>query len=257
MRDGAIASHPPRTGENLALVLTGGGARAACQVGMLAHLARRFPGLRIPILTGVSAGALNIAYLATHPGTLTEAVSDLATLWRELTPERTFRADARWLGWNAVRWATRLASGGMAPPREVRGLLDATPLRELLTRALAATDGGALAGIETNLRRGALTAVAISTTNYSTEQSVIWVQGRQCSLWMRQAPGGTRGHGGWRARDGALRQHGRPRMPRTPPRPRPPSGTPRRVRPGFQPLFGAPATPLKNSCLRGPLLCWP
>jgi NTE family protein len=180
-----MTSQAPATGEDLALVLTGGGARAAYQVGLLRQIARRFPRLRIPILTGVSAGALNIAYLAAHQGTLAEAVDNLAALWRGLTPERIFRADARSLGWNAMRWATRLASGGLAPGPEVRGLLNTKPLRELLVSTLATTDGGALEGIEANLRRGAVSAVAVSTTNYSTEQSMIWAQGCQCEMWTR------------------------------------------------------------------------
>ena len=177
----------PATGGDLALVLTGGGARAAYQVGVLGRLAKRFPELRIPISTGVSAGALNIAYLAGHQGTLTEAVDDLSALWRGLTPDRIFRVDARSLGWNAMRWATRLASGGLTPGSAVRGLLDTTPLRELLTSALTirSSNALALAGIEANLRRGSLTGVALSTTNYSTEQSVTWVQGCQCQMWSR------------------------------------------------------------------------
>jgi NTE family protein len=180
-----MTSQAPTTGEDLALVLTGGGARAAYQVGLLAHIARRFPAVRFPILTGVSAGALNIAYLAARRGPMAEAVRDLAALWRGLTPERIFRADARSLGWNAMRWATRLASGGLAPGAEVRGLLDTKPLRELLESTLAADDAGGLAGIEANLRQGAVSAVAVSTTSYSTEQSVVWVQGCQCQMWTR------------------------------------------------------------------------
>lgn len=170
---------------DLALVLTGGGARAAYQVGLLAYLTKRFPGLRIPILTGVSAGALNTAYLAVRQGTLGEAVRDLATLWGGLTPERIFRADARALAWNAARWATRLASGGLIHGPRVRGMLDTSPLHGLLESVLAVKDGGALAGIEANLQRGAVKAVSISTTNYSTGQSVVWVQGWQCEMWTR------------------------------------------------------------------------
>ena len=175
----------PTNAEGLALVLTGGGARAAYQVGLLAHLARRFPALRAPILTGVSAGALNIAYLAGHPGTFAEAVHDLAALWRTLTPERIFRADASSLGRNAMRWTARLASGGLAAGPEVRGLLNTKPLRELLESRLSVADGGALVGIEANVRRGTVSAVAISTTDYSTEQSVVWVQGCHCQMWTR------------------------------------------------------------------------
>jgi len=174
-----------RPGKDLALLLTGGGARAAYQVGLLTYLARRFPGLRIPTFTGVSAGAVNVAYLASHQGTFTEAVRGLAELWGGLTFQRIFRADARSLAWSAVRWATRLASGGLAHGPQAHGLLDTRPLRELLESVLAVKDGGILAGIEANLRRGAVNAVSISTTNYSTGQAVIWVQGCQCEMWTR------------------------------------------------------------------------
>lgn len=195
--DSVMASAAAATGGaprgDLALVLTGGGARVAYQVGLLAHLARRFPGLRIPILTGVSAGAVNVAYLAAHEGTFAEAVRGLAALWGGLTPERIFRSDARSLGWNAIRWVTRLVSGGLAPGPEVRGLLDTRPLRELLENALTLKDGGILAGIEANLQRGAVNAVAISTTNYSTGQSVIWAQGCQCEMWTRPQRKATQG----------------------------------------------------------------
>ncbi|HEY6210375.1 MAG TPA: patatin-like phospholipase family protein, partial [Gemmatimonadales bacterium] len=56
--------------EGTALVLGGGGAHAAYQVGVLARIVERVPGLAFPILTGVSAGAINIAYLAAHRGPL-------------------------------------------------------------------------------------------------------------------------------------------------------------------------------------------
>ena len=53
----------------LALAVSGGGARAAYQVGFLQWLAEHYPDLEIPILTGISAGAINTAYLANHQGT--------------------------------------------------------------------------------------------------------------------------------------------------------------------------------------------
>ena len=73
--------------------MSGGGARAAYQVGLLRHLARRYPQLEIPIITGVSAGAVNAALLARHHGTFAQAVEGLSSLWLELTPERVFRVD--------------------------------------------------------------------------------------------------------------------------------------------------------------------
>src|SRR5438132_8731430 len=93
---------------DLALVLTGGGARGAYQVGVLRWLARNYPDLRVPIITGVSAGAMNAALLAAHPGTFPQAVTTMSSLWSELTAEKVFRVDPRSLTWNVVRWGARL-----------------------------------------------------------------------------------------------------------------------------------------------------
>ncbi len=59
---------------NSAMVLTGGGARAAYQVGFLRCLARHFPEAELPLVTGVSAGAINAAYLAASPTSLSDTV---------------------------------------------------------------------------------------------------------------------------------------------------------------------------------------
>jgi hypothetical protein len=95
----------------LALVMGGGGARAAYQVGFLRALAKRFPDLEFPIITGVSAGAINAVHMASHPGPFTVAVDDLVKLWESLTPERVFRIDARSLALSMLRTLLQLASG--------------------------------------------------------------------------------------------------------------------------------------------------
>jgi NTE family protein len=182
-----VAALPHRTPDygELALVLTGGGARGAYQVGVLRHLARRFPSLRIPILTGVSAGGVNVAHLAQHRGTFAESVEHLVGLWRGLTPDHVFRVDASSLLRNAARWGIRLASGGVGTGvGTTRGLLDTAPLRGYLDGALR-PDRGLLTGIDFNLRRDTLRAVAIGTTSFTTGQSVIWVQGRAIEMWER------------------------------------------------------------------------
>lgn len=167
----------------LALVMTGGGARGAYQVGLLRFLAKRYPDLRIRIIAGVSAGAVNAAHLAQHHGTFPQAVEELKGLWEELVPEAVFRVDAPSLLWNVVRSGTQLVGGGTTTPR-IRGMVDTEPLREMLTEVLAPVDGE-LTGIEYNLDRGALGAVAISTTSYTTGQSVTWIQGRNITPWER------------------------------------------------------------------------
>jgi len=162
----------------------GGGARAAYQVGFLRHLARMYPELRVPYLTGVSAGAINAALLASHHGSFLQAVEELTHLWGHLTVEDVFRVDGASLAWNAARWAGQLVSGGLAGPPRVRGFVDTEPLREYLTEVLHAVDGE-LTGIRYNLEHGRLKAVAISTSSYSTGQSITWVQGQEIHEWER------------------------------------------------------------------------
>jgi NTE family protein len=177
--------NPPGTPDygDLALVLTGGGARAAYQVGLLLHLAERFPDLRVPILTGVSAGAVNAVHLAAHPGSFAEAVRHLSALWLSLTPERVFRVDAGSLLWNVARSGARLLAGGLPAPR-VRGMVDTAPLRDFLLQVLPCR-GTEITGIAENLERGSLKSVAVSTTSYTTGQSVTWLQGRGIDTWER------------------------------------------------------------------------
>jgi len=174
--------HPSRG--DVAIILSGGGARAAYQVGVLRGLSRHFPRARPLILAGESAGAINAAYLAAHSGTLPEAVEDLARLWSQLTADEIFRVGALSLARNVLRWGTRLMSGGAAIAPEARGLLDTAPLRALLERSFAPADGE-LVGIAKNLDRGLLKAIALTTINYSTGQTVTWVQGGRIRDWER------------------------------------------------------------------------
>ncbi|MEX2528329.1 MAG: patatin-like phospholipase family protein [Gemmatimonadota bacterium] len=168
----------------LAMVMGGGGARAAYQVGFLRWLAQRRPGLNVPILTGVSAGAINAAMLASHHGTFGQAVDELAQLWSDLTVDRVFRADLPCLTRNVLRWGLHLVSGGLLPGRGLKSLVQTEPLRQLLVEALHAVDGE-LTGVSANLKIGRLRALAITATNYNGGQSVTWVQGCQIRPWLR------------------------------------------------------------------------
>lgn len=178
----APSSAPER--DELALVLTGGGARGAYQVGVLRWMARHYPQLRIPIITGVSAGAVNAGHLAGYHGGFPQAVADLERLWRELTLEKVFTLSGPTLAWTGMRWMARLMSGGLLPQPHVKALLNTQPLRAYLEQAYAAV-AGEITGVDFNLRRGTLKAVAISTTDYSTGESVVWVQGRGIRPWSR------------------------------------------------------------------------
>src|SRR5687768_851305 len=183
---GADGSHPPKniTTSDVGMVLTGGGARGAYQVGVLSYLARAHPNLTVPILTGVSAGAVNAAHVAAHPGTFHQAVAEMRTLWSELRPEDVFYAGAGSLSWTALRMGVRLMTGGIIQGPKVRGFLNTQPLREHLEEAFAAIHGE-LTGIEANIKRGKLKALAIVATSYSTGQSVVWIQGKDIEPWTR------------------------------------------------------------------------
>jgi NTE family protein len=167
---------------NTALLLTGGGARAAYQVGVLRSIARVFPDLDFPILTGVSAGAINVALLANHTGRFPDAVERLVVHWGSMSLDQVFRTEFRAVGTNMARWIFRLLCGGadLLPP--MRGLVDTAPLRRFLRRVLDAPDG-VLRGVGENIQSGKLSAVAIMTTKYPTAQSVSWVQGQSAQPW--------------------------------------------------------------------------
>jgi NTE family protein len=169
---------------DLAVVLSGGGARAAYQVGVLRGLARHFPETRFQVVVGVSAGALNASFFAAHPGSLPAAAEELASIWSSLHVEDVFRLDTTSLAHNLLqwlRWSTRLTSGGPLLP-EIRGLVDTEPLRGTIRRSSAIVDGEII-GIGRNLEQGRLKAVALITLNYATGQTVTWVQGRDIVPW--------------------------------------------------------------------------
>ncbi|MBI3049876.1 MAG: patatin-like phospholipase family protein [Acidobacteria bacterium] len=160
----------------LALVLSGGGARAAYQVGFLKHLASRYPDLAPGILTGVSAGGIIATCLASREGRFGEAVDRLTEIWRGLHIEDVFRVDPRDLASHVTRWGFRLVSGGVSGTSRVRSLVDTAPLRELLTRILTPDGEGRLPAITRNLSARTLHAVALTASSYTTGQSVTWVQ---------------------------------------------------------------------------------
>lgn len=170
----------------LALVLSGGGARSAYQAGLLAGLASRLPDLRPEILTGVSAGAINVAHLAAHRGSFAEATAALVGLWRSITLDQVFRTRASALAGGVTRIALRLLSAGRSGRSgESWSLLDTRPLRRFLATHLPGDGRGGIEGIERNLAERKLLAAGVTTLDYGTGQTVTWVQGREAIPWSR------------------------------------------------------------------------
>jgi NTE family protein len=175
--------------EGLALVLTGGGARAAYQVGFLRHLASRHPDLAPGILTGVSAGGIVATWLASRDGSFGEAIDQLSDIWKDLRTENVFRVDPGDLTSRVTRWGVRLVSGGAPGTPRARSLLDTAPLRELLVRTLQPDSDGQLPAIARNLQAGTLQALALTASSYTTGQSVTWVQDAEgCGVMASERP---------------------------------------------------------------------
>lgn len=159
---------------DLGLILTGGGARSAYQVGVLQGIARLLPRKTpspFPVLCGTSAGAINAVAIAAHAGCLRQGVGRLASVWANMSTAQIFRSDSRALVTGALRWTLALLVGSRRPHRAV-SLLDATPLRETLSRRLP------LGGIDQAIADGWLRAVSVTALSYGHAQSVSFFQGR-------------------------------------------------------------------------------
>ena len=168
--------------EQHALVLSGGGARAAYQIGALRHIAKTVPEYRPQILTGVSAGAINAVYLASSQKSWHAAVEGLADIWLSLETERVYRTDLSSVMKRAMIWGLRILSGGRLGRADVRGMVDNSPLRAFLGAHLP-LDGQRITGIPENIEAGLLNSLAIITTSYGSGRSQAWIESRDQDVW--------------------------------------------------------------------------
>jgi len=168
----------PRIG----LVLSGGGARAAYQVGAVSALADIVgPGASpFTIMAGLSAGAINCAALASGTDDLQRAARRLCETWMSLTPQAVYRTDVPKLTTLGVRWLKDLTTGGKLGESRANHLLDTAPLRELLTREIDMTR------LQTHVQAGLLHGVALSATSYATGTTVTFFDGApEIEPWAR------------------------------------------------------------------------
>ncbi|HEY1130967.1 MAG TPA: patatin-like phospholipase family protein [Roseateles sp.] len=172
------------------LILTGGGARASYQVGVLAAIAqlRRDAGATqsspFPIISGTSAGAINAAALACHADDFDGAVDGLLHLWQGLHVESIYRADAFEAVKSGARWLSMLSLGwAIARWRRThpKSLLDNAPLRDLLGRYLD------MGRVETMLEGKHLHALALTGSSYTSGQHVTFFQTHHHVVpWLRE-----------------------------------------------------------------------
>lgn len=162
--------HPkPKIG----LVLPGGGARAAYQVGVLKAVARLLPKdspSPFAVITGTSAGSINATALAIHARNFRRGVFRIGRVWKNFHSDQVFRTDTPGMIRTGVHWVAAMMLGGLGKYNP-SSLLDRSPLRILLHRSLS------FEKIQESIDSGALHALGISASNYTTGQSVVFYQG--------------------------------------------------------------------------------
>jgi NTE family protein len=167
-----VASFPTNRARTRAgLVLTGGGARAAYQVGVVKAV-RDILGNPVknpfPIVCGTSAGAINAATLAVFADDFSRGVANLLEVWENMRCEHIYRTDAWHILGAGARW---LAAMMLISRHNPVSLLDNAPLREMLEKNLN------FERIQGHIDAGALYAVCVTASGYTSGQSVSFFQG--------------------------------------------------------------------------------
>jgi NTE family protein len=172
------------------LILTGGGARAAYQIGVLQAISEilweeGWPPARNPfqIICGTSAGAINATALACRADNFGEGVQKLLDVWSNFEVGQVYRADSLGVLRSGARWLSLLSFGWLlrkwraAPPQS---LLDNTPLVNLLHRMLD------LPRLDNCLQEGLLHAVAVTASSYTGGQHITFYQtAAEIAPWIR------------------------------------------------------------------------
>ena len=155
-----------------ALILSGGGARAAYQVGVLQAVSDILPDLHnpFPIICGTSAGAINAAAMASHPEEFRGAAQDLARVWKQLEIENVFKTGWRSVASSLTMVIASLFNEGAGRNRPI-SLLDNSPLRVLLESMIDFDN------IQKKIDAGDLEALSITALGYTSGESVSFFQG--------------------------------------------------------------------------------
>jgi NTE family protein len=154
-----------------AIVLTGGGARAAYQVGALRALYEIMKEDKdlFQIITGNSAGAINASYLAAHATDWDTATAQLWDLWKGLKPQDIFDLGAYSVGKLGSKWITGTVLGGLKPRgSKINHLLDTAPLKYLIENEIDFKE------LNTNISQNVPHGFAVSTTNLYSGVSVVF-----------------------------------------------------------------------------------
>ncbi|WP_144391727.1 patatin-like phospholipase family protein [Pleionea sediminis] len=171
----------------IGLVLSGGGARAAYQVGALKALSEILPFAThnnpFPIITGTSAGGINATVVAAYSQHFKLGMKRLENVWGNFHCQHVFHTEFTKLSANSFRWLKLLLGGRQ---HMSFGLLDNTPLSELLDKVIP------YPLIHKAISQGALKALCVTASSYTTGESISFFQARpNTEIWRRH---NRRGH---------------------------------------------------------------
>jgi NTE family protein len=179
--------HPENS--KIALVLPGGGARCAFQVGVLRAIAEMVPhGCESPfqVISGTSAGSINSVVLATRARRFRVAVAELERVWGNFHSNQVFRADSLTMLKSSLQWFGAIVSGGLLVGTP-NSLLDNSPLRALLSRNIR------FPRIQQTIDEGYLHAIAVTAASYGSARSATFFQAApSCKSWSRTRRRGIR-----------------------------------------------------------------
>lgn len=172
------------------LLLTGGGARAAYQVGVLEAIAdlRKAAGAPthtnlFPVITGTSAGAINAAALACGADNFEVAVRRIVDVWKNFEAHQVYKADSLSMLRSGATWMTLLSLGWLVAKwrrLKPRSLLDNSPLEELLTSLVP------LDRLPELIRQGHVQALAVTASSYSSGDHITFFEGdKRLQTWLR------------------------------------------------------------------------
>lgn len=165
-----------------ALVMTGGGAHAAYQIGVLLALTKMLPKTAtspFSIICGTSAGAINAVALACYADNFRRAVSQMVSVWANFTMDQVIRSDALGLLKTGAHWMLAMMLAGLGRQNPL-SLLSRQPLHDLLSLRMP------LDRIQRHIDAGLIHAVSVTTSGYASGQSVTFFQGHEdIPLWQR------------------------------------------------------------------------
>jgi len=158
--------------KKLGLVLPGGGARGAYQVGVLKaflEISQKKSQSPFKIISGTSAGAINAAFLASEAHMFDHSVASLLDVWSNFTSNKVYKTDPVTMLKSSLHWFFTIISGGFLIPNPT-SLLDNQPLKNLLKETIRFSD------IQNNIQSSIIESLAVTSASYMSRKSCTFFQ---------------------------------------------------------------------------------